>query len=386
MSTYVSIPPAKGEVAPAARASSAKEVSAPTPTAERLASLDALRGFIMFWIIGGAALMSGLQHLSSNPFVNVLADELHHTPWQGLRFYDCIWPCFLLMVGISVALSAAKRSSSQTDGQMMLHALKRVIALFLLSSLQESINRGSPSLVGYDALQQIAIAYFVAFLLARKSAWAQVMVAGLILAAHALVEAFVPAPGIPAGTYAFNHNIVYAIDVAVLGRAHPAGFGNLLCGIPPISICILGLIIGQLLIRQRSTDSRIKVMGGVGLLCLAWGYALSAVIPIIMKMATASWAFLAAGWSSLLFMLFFWLIDVRGYHRWTLPLRVVGMNALFIYVFSLLIPIGQWASVFSKGMVGAFNPSEPFLRWILALAAEWAILFWMYRRKIFIKA
>jgi len=260
------------------------------------------------------------------------------------------------------------------------------MVLFLLSSLVESINQRSVYLIDLDgALQQIAVAYFVCFLLVRKSPKLQATVAALLLVAQGLIEAFVPAVGIPAGTYQLKHNIVYAIDLTVLGHAQPQGFGTLLTALPPVSIAILGLLFGKLLISGRSRESKILAIGSAGLLCLAMGYASSLWVPVVMKMATASWGLLAAGWASLLFMLFFWLIDIRGYRTWSLPLQVIGMNALFIYVSSLLIDLDQPMSVFSKALVGASSSSELLLRSAFVLGIEWLILFWMYRKQIFIR-
>src|SRR5881396_3969452 len=119
--------------------------SMPLPRdAERLASLDAFRGFIMLWIIGGEGLMAGLAVLGHNRVIDAVVYELSHTPWQGLRFYDCIWPSFMLMVGMSVPLSFAKRSRTRTYPQMVGHAMKRFAVLFLLGSLRESIHLGAP--------------------------------------------------------------------------------------------------------------------------------------------------------------------------------------------------------------------------------------------------
>jgi hypothetical protein len=143
----------------------------PSPGEGRLVSLDTFRGFIMFWIIGGEALAVGLRALRPNALL-ALAYELDHTPWVGLRFYDCIWPSFMLMAGLSVPLSFAKRSRAETYPQMLGHALKRFAVLFLLGSIRESIDFGKPYWVELSsALQPIAIASLIAFLLVRKSQW-----------------------------------------------------------------------------------------------------------------------------------------------------------------------------------------------------------------------
>jgi predicted acyltransferase len=110
------------------------------PGTKRLFSLDVFRGWTMFWIVGGAALVEGLQALHPNPVLNGLVYELTHTRWQGLRFEDTIWPSFMLMTGMSLPFSYAKRSLTQTHRQIFMRVLRRFLVLFLLGSLRESIH------------------------------------------------------------------------------------------------------------------------------------------------------------------------------------------------------------------------------------------------------
>src|SRR5437667_8428092 len=117
--------------------------SIPLPRdAERLASLDAFRGFIMLWIIGGEGLMVGLAALGHNRVIDTVVYELSHTPWQGLRFYDCIWPCFMLMVGISVGPALVKGSVTQTYYHQLSHDVKRAIVLLFVVSVHHSVLLG----------------------------------------------------------------------------------------------------------------------------------------------------------------------------------------------------------------------------------------------------
>ncbi len=365
----------------------AKESLTPSRAEGRLVSLDAFRGFIMFWIVGGGGLVLGLQALGRNPVTDAIVYELNHTPWQGLRFYDCIWPCFMLMVGMSIPFSVAKRSLTQTNRQMTWHAFERTAVLFLLGSVRQSVRLGSPHLIELSsALQPIAIAYFVAFLLVRKSPRVQAAIGVGILAAYALLLAFVPAPGIPAGTYAVNHNLVTAVDLALLGRAHAEGWGTVLSAIPTISTTILGLLVGELLRSDRPRRTKLNLVGEGGLLCVIIGYAMSPFIPVIMKLWTASYGFLTAGWACLMFMLFYWIIDVRGYKKWTLPFVVIGTNAVFIYMLTSVIPLGHLVGVFTQGVEAELGSFGPLFSALAVLAVEWLILFWMYERKIFIKA
>lgn len=368
-------------------ASSHDEVVPTGLATERLASLDAFRGFIMFWIIGGEGLAEGLNALGHGRALQGVLYELRHTPWQGLRFYDCIWPCFMLMTGASVALSFTKRSRTQAQWPMTVHAVQRLVVLFLLGSLRESVHRGTPYWVELSsALQPIAVASFVAFLLVRKSARVQAAVAAGILAVYTLVLALVPAPGVPAGSYEPELNLVRYVDLAVLGRTYPGEpWGTVLCTLPTVSTTILGLILGGWLLSARSKQLKLKMMGGAGLACLALGYALSPVVPVIMKIWTSTYGLLTAGWACLIFTIFYWIVDVRGFKRWTFPFVVIGSNAIFIYMATSIVPIGEWARIFTHVWAGGASV-EHLLHAVVVLTAEWLILHWMYQRKVFIKA
>jgi len=383
----------EARVAPSADRAT-KEVPASAPGPERMASLDAFRGFIMFWIIGGEGLMAGLQAFGHNRVIDAIVYELNHTPWQGLRFYDCIWPSFMLMVGLSIPLSFAKRSLTQTYGQQLGHALRRAAILFLLGSVRESVSLGSPYLVELSsALQPIAIAYLVAFLMVRKSWRFQTSAGALILAGYAFLLAFVPAPEIAAGTYALNHNLVHYVDIALLGQKHwdiwpyaSEGWGTVLSTIPTISTTILGLLLGGLLMSTRPKQIKAKLIGGIGLLCLTLGYILSPFVPVVMKLWTTSYGLVTVGWACLMFLSFYWVIDVRAWRRWSFPFAVIGANAIFIYMFRSLIHLGSIVGVFTQGIARLLPRSEVLVQEVAVIGVEWLILFWMYKRRIFIKA
>lgn len=361
---------------------------------ERLLSLDVFRGFTMFWIVGGGMLMLGLSALGHNFIIDSIVRQLDHTPWVGLRFYDCIWPSFMLMVGVSVPLSLAKRSLTETYRQQLAHAVQRAVVLFLLGSVRESISLGSPYWIELSsALQPIAIAYLVAFLVARKSWRFQASLAVIILAVYACVLAFVPAPGISAGSYAFNHNLVHTVDIALLGQKHwdiwpyrDEGWGTVLVVIPAIATTLFGLLIGELLMTARSMGSKAKIIGAMGMGFLIAGFALSPVIPIEMKLWTTSYGLASAGVACLEFLFFFWLVDIARYRKWSIVFLPFGMNAVFIYMLSSLVSISAGTDVFTGPIAVHLGRGGMLFEAIGTIAVEWLILYWMMKRRIFVKA
>lgn len=354
---------------------------------ERLVSLDAFRGFTMFWIVGGKDLLQALQQLDQNALLSFLTYQLDHSLWEGLRFYDLIWPSFMLMVGMAIPFSFARRSLTQTRRQILAEATRRAVILFLLGSLRASVSSGTPTLIELSsALQPIGIAYLVASFLASSSARVQGAVGAGILAGYAALLAFVPAPGIPAGTYQKDANLVTAVDLAVLGRAHEEGWGTVLSTIPTISTTILGLLLGGLLMSDRSARAKARIIALTGLGGLALGLAISPFLPIVMKLWTTSYGLASAGWACLFFLGFYWIIDVQGQRKWAFPFVVIGMNAIAIYLGPTLAPIRRIVGIFTKGPTAGLGSFGALFTAVTVLVVEWLILFWMYRRKIFLKA
>ena len=358
-----------------------------SPGTKRLSSLDAFRGWTMFWIVGGSALVAGLQALNANPVINGLVYELNHSDWQGLRFYDLIWPSFMLMTGMSLPFSYAKRSLTQTHRQILMRVLRRFLVLFLLGSLRESIHFNRPYLIELSsALQPIAVAYLTAFLIVRRSWRFQAAVGAGILVFYAVLLAFVPAPGVPAGSYDRNANLVLWTDLVTVGRVLPEHWGTVICTLPTISTTIVGMLLGELLMTNRSTASKMKTIGLVGLSGVVLGWALNPVIPIVMKIWTTSYGLASAGFACLMFLVFYWLVDVRGYRKLAFPFLVIGMNAVAIYMSESIIPWSNIVAIFTRSLAGTLGSFTPLFHAIAVLTIEWLVLYWMYKRKIFLTA
>ena len=358
-----------------------------SPGTKRLSSLDAFRGWTMFWIVGGSALVAGLQALNANPVINGLVYELNHSDWQGLRFYDLIWPSFMLMTGMSLPFSYAKRSLTQTHREILMRVLRRFLVLFLLGSLRESIHFNHPYLIELSsALQPIAVAYLAAFLIVRRSWRFQAAVGAGILVFYALLLAFVPAPGVPAGSYDRNANLVLWTDLVTVGRVLPEHWGTVICTLPTISTTIVGMLLGELLMTNRSAASKMKTIGLVGLSGVVLGWALNPVIPIVMKIWTTSYGLASAGFACLMFLVFYWLIDVRGYRKLAFPFLVIGMNAVAIYMSESIIPWNNIVAIFTQPLAGTLGSFTPLFHAIAVLTVEWLVLYWMHKRKIFLTA
>ena len=350
---------------------------------DRLVSLDALRGFTMFWLMGGKAFVLAVSGLLGLGFIRY---QLTHSAWEGVRYYDLIWPSFMLMVGVSIPFSFARRALEQSRGQLLRDAWKRAAILFLLGSLRESLSDGVPRLIELSsALQPIAIAYLATSYLAGRSLKLQIGVAVGIFAGYALLLAGVGMAGIPAGSYEMNRNLVTSFDQWAIGRAHKDGWGTVLSTVPTIATTIVGLIFGQVLRDDSSPRAKLKVFVLTGAGCLAAGFGLSPVVPVIMKVWTTSYGLVATGWACLFFSLFYWVTDLRGWRSWAFPFTVIGVNALAAYLLNTIIPIGRIVGTFTKPLVPLLGGFGPVMATGAVFFTGWLILFWLYRKRLYLR-
>ena len=185
---------------------------------------------------------------------------------------------------------------------------------------------------------------------------------------------------------------MHSVDIAVLGQKHwnvwpfrDEGWGTVLVVIPAIATTLIGLLIGELLMTARSLGAKAKIIAAMGVGLLAAGFALSPVIPIEMKMWTTSYGLASAGVACLEFLFFFWLVDIVRYRRWGIVFVPFGMNALFIYVTTSLIPIKAGTDIFTQPIAAHLGSAGLLFEALAALALEWLILFWMMNRKVFVK-
>jgi len=258
--------------------------------------------------------------------------------------------------------------------------------------MRESVSLGSPRLIELSsALQPIAVASLAAFLLVCKSWRFQAAVGASILVGYLLLLALVPVPGVGEVSYERGANLVYAVDKALLphrtGEAvFLEGWGTIISTIPTIATTILGLLFGGLLRSQMTAQRKMMVIGLTGLGGLIVGYVVSLFVPVVMKMWTTSYGILSASWACLMFLLFYWIIDVLGYRKWTFVFVIIGMNALAVYLCNTVTRLDQIVGIFTKGPAAAMGSAGPLFAALAFFAVEWSILYWMYKRKIFLTA
>jgi predicted acyltransferase len=364
---------------------------------ERLLSLDTLRGFDMLWIAGGEYLIVTLAALTGWPFLQWAAGQMDHVEWEGFRFYDMIFPLFLFIAGVSMPFSILKRQKrGESMKKIYLHLVKRLILLILLGLIYNGILHLDFEKQRYSSvLARIGIAWFLAAVIVlNTSVRGQVIwFIGILLGYFAIMK-LVPVPGFGPGVLTPEGNLAAFIDQKLLpGRLCCYTYGDnegLLSHIPAICTALLGTFAGHLLISDDRRLTGLKkglILLLAGIAALALGKLWSLSFPIIKNLWTSSFVLFAGGWSLILLALFYVVIDVWGFKKWTLLFVVIGLNSITIYMLnSGIINFEEMGGYFFGGLANQFSElAQPVILAAGAVICMWTFLYILYKNKIFLK-
>jgi predicted acyltransferase len=356
---------------------------------QRLSSLDAFRGFAIAGML-----------LVNNPGTwdpAVVPRLLLHAEWNGCTFADLIFPFFLFAVGMAMPFSdARKREKGVPAWKGILIAARRAILLYLLGAFLKSASINAPVL-HFGILQRIGVLYFVVYLLLPLKARWQAAIGVSLLFVWWAVLAFVHGPNVIPGSFDRDVNAAQYLDSFILA---PEDKETIISMIPGISTVLSGVLIGRYLMRQNNQQAVMRTLA-VGaaagiILGLLWDF----VVPLNKILWTASFAVYTAGWSCLVFLLFYWVIEVKRLTKLAFPLVVYGMNAITLYVatglfvrwvmLSWKVPYqGTMTSLtgyFYRNFASFAGPTIGSLLYsTLIIFIGWLLCYWMFRRKLFLK-
>ncbi|MGI6574068.1 MAG: acyltransferase family protein [Fermentimonas sp.] len=359
---------------------------------ERLLSLDALRGFDMFWITGGATIVSALATWSGADWLQTLNRQFQHVEWVGFRFEDLIFPLFMFISGVAIPFALiAKRERGVPRSSLTKKVFKRAIILVVLGMFYNGVfQNGFENPRFASVLGQIGLAYLFASLIVlyTKSFKQRLYWLLGILAGYSFIQLLVPVPGFGAGVLTPEGCINGYIDRLLLpGRLHGGVYDpeGLLCVVSATGITLMGTFAGNIL-RNRGTTETKKVVWllAIGTSLVVLALLLSLFYPIIKKCWTTTFNLLAGGISFLLMALFYWLIDVKGWKKWAFFFRVIGLNSIFIYLLYRFVDVGKTCSYFF-GWTTLLGNIEPVIHTTLRVLLVWLLLYYMYRKKIFLR-
>jgi predicted acyltransferase len=371
-----------------------KDQAAAAPGAGRLQSLDALRGFDMFWIIGGDEVLKAWAQWADWPVRGLIDDQLEHVPWEGFHFYDLIFPLFLFLVGVVIPFSIDKlRASGAPRAALYWRIARRTALLFALGLLCNGILQFEfDDLRVAGVLQRIALCYGCAALVVlHTSVRGQAAVTVALLLGYWALLALVPAPGTSPGDYSMEGNLPGYIDRHYLpGKIMPEYYGygdneGILSTIPAVATALLGALAGHWLRTGRPPAVKLVGLVLAGLAGLLLGTAWGTWFPVIKNLWTSSYVLIAGGWSLLLLALFYGVIDVLGFRRWAFFFTVIGANAITIYVVPRFLDFPKVADFFLGGVVRHSGSFAPVALVLGPLAVQWLFLLYLYRKRIFLR-
>ncbi|PXY46714.1 acyltransferase family protein [Flavobacterium hydrophilum] len=373
----------------------------------RLISLDALRGFVMFWIMSGEHIIHALAKAAPIPIFVWMSSQLHHPEWDGITFYDMIFPIFLFVAGVSMPYSFEKKMynagvntprelPSEEKRKIYRSMLKRTCILVVLGFIVNGLLKFD----GFDqtrfasVLGRIGLAWFFAgliylnFDLKKQVYW----FVGILIGYY-LVMRFIPVPGFGAGILTKEGSFEGYLDRLFLpGRLHSKVYDpeGLLSTIPAIATALLGVFLGTFLKSEHpyySIKNKLIIMTGSAIILIIVGLLWDFDFPINKHLWTSSFVCFVGGFSILFFIFFYVLIDLFGYQKWAFPLLLIGSNSILIYMASEgLVNFKHTAEYVFGGLI-KFTPLvwQPVFTTISVTFVQLILLYFLYKKKWFLK-
>ncbi|MDD2382492.1 MAG: DUF5009 domain-containing protein [Mariniphaga sp.] len=369
---------------------------------ERLFSLDALRGFDMFWIIGGGGLIGALAKSTDWSWMHNLALQMQHVKWDGFRFFDLIFPLFMFISGAVIPYSVlAKQEKGLSRKRLIGHAARRLLLLFILGLVYNGVFRNGFADARYASiLAQIGFAYFFTVLIVLFTSSQVTRLIWLlgILAGIAILQLLVPVPGFGSGVLTPEGHINGYIDRMLLpGRliygpdGPTSGQGiydalGILSTISSTGITLMGVFAGFILRRTGKTGlQKTGVLAAVGTTLVILSLVIAPFYPVIKNCWTSTYTLRTGGISFMLVAAFYLVIDVWGWKKWSLFFRVIGLNSITIYICTRIVHFGH-TSQYLFGWLGKYaGDFGPVVISMGIIFIEWLLLYYLYRNKVFLK-
>jgi predicted acyltransferase len=363
-------------------------------TSTRLYSLDALRGFDMFWIMGAEEIFHALAKATHWGVFETISNQLTHPAWNGFHLYDLIFPLFLFMAGVSTPFSVGRDlEKGKTRQQLLFRVIKRGLILVLLGVIYNNGLNIMPihEIRFASVLGRIGIAYMFAniiYLYANEKF--QLFWFWFFIVGYWLLLKFTSAPGFAPGDLTMQGNFASYMDRILLpGRLYlgvhdPEG---LFSTIPAISTGLLGILAGVTLKKTTLTPKgKILRLTIAGVLFLILAQIWNLDFPINKNLWSSSFVLHVGGLSLLLMALFYYVIDVLGYKKWAFFFKVIGMNSILIYISGRFIDWEYATKAFFGWLFQLIdNPYNLVVGAICFVLIKWLFLYFMYKKKVFLR-
>ncbi|HCL82361.1 MAG TPA: DUF5009 domain-containing protein [Chitinophagaceae bacterium] len=361
---------------------------------QRLYSLDALRGFDMFWIMGAEEIFHALFKATGSPALGWISNQLTHPAWNGFHLYDLIFPLFLFMAGVATPFSVGRElEKGNSRNKVLFRVIKRGLILVLLGIVYNNGLHLRPlsDIRFASVLGRIGIAYMFAniiFIYSKRNT--QILWFWVLIIGYWLLLKFTSAPGFPMGDLTMEGNFASYIDRSIipgklyLGIHDPEG---LVSDIPAISTGLLGILTGSYIKKSpHSGSKKAGWMAVAGIFFIVLSLIWNLDFPINKNLWTSSFVCLVGGLSLLYFSLFYYVIDVLGYKKWAFFFKVIGMNSILIYISGRFINWEYATNGFFQWL-GELTvvPYNLVVMAICYMAVKWAFMYFLYQKKVFLR-
>lgn len=367
--------------------------SPPAPLNQRLVSVDALRGFDMFWIMGGHPIFLGLDNVFHNKATALIKQQFDHVVWYGFNFWDIIMPLFLFLAGVSMVFSFRKRMAENSSHKAIwIHTIKRVVILWVLGMIVQG------KLLTYDishiqfysnTLQSIASGYLIATILTLYlPVKYQVASTAILMIGFWAILALIPVNGTTEGAYTQYGNVAYHFDRIILGQFHDGqDYTWIISSLNFGATTMLGVFSGYILQSEKPAVIKFRNLMVYGVLLIAGGLLLDLWHPIIKKIWTSSFVLFSGGICVLMLALFYLVIDIYKFRWGTKWMVILGTNAILGYVaWHLFEPaFTSVSAVFVDGLKRFIGDWYQTVLYLGSFMVIYLILRYMYNKKIFIK-
>jgi predicted acyltransferase len=377
---------------PAERTASPSEERGGMPAAERMTSLDVVRGITIAGMI-----------LVNNPGSwGAIYPPLEHAPWHGLTPTDLVFPFFLFIVGVSIALALGRRAEK---GGSMRDLYVKIVRRSLIIFGLGLVLGGFPY---YDlatmripgVLQRIAVCYLVTSLVFLKTTWkAQAAIAAALLVLYWAAMTLIPVPGFGAGDLSMEGNLAAHVDrVLLAGHTWKPLYDpeGILSTIPSIATALCGVLVGHLLRSKQTPVEKTAALFVAATAAMVAGWIWGGWFPVNKALWTSSYVLLTAGMAAQLLAFCYWVIDIKGHRAWAKPFLIFGTNALIVYflaelfsAISSLVPVGDTdlkSYIYERLLASWASPLNASLMYAIGTVLVWlGVVTVLYRKKIFIK-
>lgn len=372
-------------------------------SSKSLESLDALRGFDLFFLVALGPLMHSLARTANVEWLNESMWVFSHVSWEGFSPWDLIMPLFLFMSGISMPFSLSRYKSISDKRPLLRRLAKRILLLWIFGMMcQGNLLALDPNTIYLysNTLQAIATGYLItALLFLFTSRRTQIITAVVLLLVYWTAMQFITVDGYGGGNYTPQGNLAEWIDNTVLGRFRDTAqvidgkvviadwyhYTWILSSLNFGVTVLTGLFAGYIAKDKIEEKKKLKLYFGTGITMVIAGWLWNFQMPVIKTIWTSSMVLVSSGYCFLLMGLFYYWIDYKGHRSGITWLKVYGMNSIVAYMLANVVNFRCIGESLFYGLEQYMGSYYSFLMTLWNIGAVYVIIWFMYKRGIFLK-